>query len=130
MKCLDTDFLVAVLRGEPDAREKADQLDTEGRNATTSVNAFEVLYGSYRSHEREKNVEEARRLLTRLEILPLDLEASDRAGHIAADLSLRGMPIDFRDVLIAGIAVVTSSKLVTRNEKHFSRINALKLETW
>ncbi len=130
MKCLDSDFLVAILRNEPAAKGKASELEAEGRNATTAVNAFEVLYGAYRSAKREKNVEEATKLLARLEILPLDFEASDQAGRIAADLLLRGMHIDFRDVLIAGIATSASMKLVTRNEKHFSRINALKLEAW
>jgi hypothetical protein len=35
VKCLDTDFLVAILRGKNDAKSKMESLDAEGRNATT-----------------------------------------------------------------------------------------------
>jgi tRNA(fMet)-specific endonuclease VapC len=34
------------------------------------------------------------------------------------------------DVLLAGIAVANDAVLVTRNLKHFSRTEGLKLESW
>ena len=40
MNCIDTDFLVAVLRGRKDAERRMEELDKEGRQATTSVSAF------------------------------------------------------------------------------------------
>lgn len=40
MKCPDTDFLVALLRGKNDAKSKIESLDAGGRNATTTINAF------------------------------------------------------------------------------------------
>ena len=49
MKCLDTDFLVAILRGKDDAKSKMESLDAEGHNATTTINAFELFYGAYKS---------------------------------------------------------------------------------
>ena len=43
MKCLDTDLLVAILRGkDKDAEEKMKRLDQEGRHGTTTLNAFEL----------------------------------------------------------------------------------------
>lgn len=50
MKCLDTDLLVAILRGEREAQEKVLELDAgEVRNSTTAINSFEIFYGAYHS---------------------------------------------------------------------------------
>ena len=130
MKCLDTDLLVAILRGKETARDSVAALDESGRNATTSVNAFEIVYGAQRSARRGDNMKEALGLLDRLVVIPLDLPSARRAGEVAASLAARGEGIDYRDSMIAGIALESKLPLVTRNEKHFSRIKGLKLETW
>ena len=106
------------------------ELEEEGRQATTSVNAFELFYGAYRSAQRQKNVDRAKALLDRLDVLPFERSSADVAGEILAGLSSIGNPIDFRDVMIAGIVKSSGFVLVTRNRTHFSRVNGLKLESW
>ncbi|MGI0078179.1 MAG: type II toxin-antitoxin system VapC family toxin [Nitrososphaerales archaeon] len=130
MKCIDTDFLIAILRGKEDARRKMQELDRESRQATSSVTAFELFYGAYKSSEKTKSVEKVSTLLGRLDVLPLDYESSNRAGEVLASLSEDGKMIDFRDALVAGISMVNSMSLVTRNDKHFSRIRGLEIESW
>jgi predicted nucleic acid-binding protein len=130
MKCIDSDLLVAILRGNADAQSKMDELDTEGRNATTSINAFEIFYGAARSSKREKNLDEAKRMISRLEVMPLDIESANKAAVVAADLAEKGEQIDFRDVLVAGIALTNELSLVTKNARHFARIRNLTLESW
>ena len=130
MKCLDTDLLIAALRGVQEARNKISELDREGRHATTSINAFELFYGAFRSEEKRKNLESARRLLERLEVLPFDLGSSERAGEALARLASRGETIDYRDAMIAAIAGANGLTLVTRNERRFGRIHGVKLESW
>ena len=130
MKCLDTDLLVAILRGDVEAGEKMRQLDEEGRNATTSINAFEVFYGAYKSKRRETNVEGSKRLLSRMDILSLDGGAAEKAGNLFADLELEGLSVEFRDVLIAASSIESHLTLVTRNKKHYERISGLSIETW
>lgn len=130
MKCVDTDFLVAVLRGRKEAEHRLKELDAEGRQATTSVNAFELFYGACRSRDRLNNIEKTKALLGRMDILELDLSASEKAGEILAALAEEGSPIDFRDVMIAGISVVNGLPVMTRNSGHFSRIKGLKLQNW
>lgn len=105
------------------------ELESGGRAATTSVNAFEVFYGAYRSQKRS-NVEGTRRLLERLDVLPFDQESSESAGETLAGLAARGEMVDYRDVMIAAIARTRGLKLVTRNREHFSRIKGLELEHW
>src|ERR1700756_2987994 len=118
MKCLDTDLLVAILRGEKDARHVVDELDTAGRNCTTSVNAFELFYGANHSQRKSENVGKVRTLLQKLEVQPLSLVASETAGEILADLAIEGEAIDYRDAMIAGIVLESGVSLVTRNKKH------------
>jgi predicted nucleic acid-binding protein len=130
VKCLDTDLLVAILRGKEEARDPVGALDEIGREATTSVNAFEIVYGAQRSARRSENLTEALRLLGRLHVIPFDFPSAQRAGEIAAKLAAVGEGIDYRDSMIAGIALENGITLVTRNEKHFSRIKGLKLEAW
>ncbi|MDP7079573.1 MAG: type II toxin-antitoxin system VapC family toxin [Candidatus Undinarchaeales archaeon] len=128
--CLDTDLLVAILRGDPSARhfilgnEKGTQL------ATTTVNAFEVLFGANRSRKRKENLLATNRLLSRLHILPLDLESADEAASLFASLHDKGCPLDLRDTLIAAIALTKGYVLVTRNTKHFDRAKELGTKIW
>ena len=130
MKCLDTDLLIAILRGKREAQDKVAELDEEGKHATTSVNTFEIFFGAHRSARKSQNMKEALKLLERLEIIPFDLSSSQRAGEISANLVAKGEIIDYRDAMIAGIAIENDLTLVTRNKAHFTRIKSLTLETW
>jgi tRNA(fMet)-specific endonuclease VapC len=131
MVCLDTDFMVALLRGDPQAAAKAKELDKRGtRVATTPVNAFELFLGAHRSERREENVTRVLELLSSLETLEYDLWASEKAGSIAADLWSRGEPVGARDSMIAGIAMRHGEAILTRNVRHFSRIFLLRYEEW
>ena len=130
MKCLDTDFLVAILRGKENAERKMAEMDLEGRQSTTAVNAFELFYGAYKSAQRSTNVEKTKMMLQRLDVLSLGLESSEGAGEILADLAARGGSVDFRDAIIAGIARANGLTLVTRNSEHFARVKDLKIELW
>ncbi len=79
---------------------------------------------------QSENLKETIRLLDRLNVLPLDFSSSKRAAEISAKLGAAGEPIDYRDALIAAIALENDLTLVTRNKAHFSRIKGLKLKTW
>lgn len=106
------------------------ELDREGRQGTTSVNAFELFYGAFKSAQRRSNLEETTSLLEGVDVLPFGLESSKLAGEILADLQVRGESIDFRDAMIAGIARTNNLTLVTRNKGHFARIKGLAVEAW
>ena len=55
--CLDTDFLVALLRNRLEASKKAEEYDSLGVEAsTTLMNAFEIYLGAFRLKEAEKTL--------------------------------------------------------------------------
>jgi tRNA(fMet)-specific endonuclease VapC len=130
VKCLDTDLLVAILREKEEAKNHMTRLDAEGRQATTSVTAFELFYGAHKSRSTEENVNQSRKLLSRLLVLPLTTNSAERAGNIFAALEKKGATIDFRDAMIAGIAMENRLPLVTRNKSDFARIPGLSFEEW
>lgn len=63
-------------------------------------------------------------------VLLLDeLDIFEIASQIHADLEKNGDKIPDADVLIAAIALCKNKILITR-DKHFSKINGLKIENW
>jgi len=130
MKCLDTDLLVAILRGKEEAKRIVAELDEGAKGATTSVNAFELFFGANKSGRKDENIKQASKLLERLIIFSLDLASSQKAAEISAKLVAKGETIDFRDAMIAAIAVENGLTLVTRNKSHFKRVKGLQIEEW
>ena len=131
INCLDTDLLIAILRGKKEAFSKVLALDEDSKGAsTTAINAFEIFFGAYKSKMQSDNLRETERLIDRLNVIPLDFSSSKRAAEISANLSTIGEPIDYRDAMIAAIALENDLTLLTRNKSRFARIKNLKLETW
>ena len=129
--CLDTDFLVALLRDNREAVRKAVEFDaSQAETATTSMNAFEIYLGAYRSLEAQKNLKEAEALFESIPILSLTKESSRKSSEVLSGLLKEGMPIDLRDAIIAGIALTEGYTLMTRNVEHFGRIIGLSIERW
>jgi len=129
MKVFDTDFLVALLRGEDEVAGFLDRF-TEEETTTTSINSFELFRGAFKSGNREENLEKTSELLSSLNMISFDEPASRLAGEIYAELEKKGQPLEIRDCLVAAMTMANNATLVTRNLKHFSRVRGLKLEQW
>lgn len=124
---LDTNVIIEFLRGKPKCVHFITSLENRYRLATTTINTFELLYGAYKFKKKEENILKIKRFLTQLEIYYFDLEASEEAGKLLAELSNQGLSLEIRDIFIAAIAIKNDLSLVTYNVKHFSRINRLKI---
>lgn len=119
------------MRNHPEAVKMAEEYDSVRTEiSTTSMSAFEIYLGAFRSREAEKNIKQADDLLNSIKVLELTLESSRRSSEILSELLRRGEPIDLRDAIIAGITLVNGYTLVTRNVEHFKRITGLSIETW
>jgi tRNA(fMet)-specific endonuclease VapC len=119
----DTDVLIDYLAGrEPAAARVALELG-RGRLSTTVVSRFELLCGA-RGARQERLV---RGLLDAVPALPLDPEAADRAARVRLALEQTGRTIGMADSLIAGMVLAASGILLTRNRRHFERVNGLEL---
>jgi tRNA(fMet)-specific endonuclease VapC len=120
----DTDVLIDFLSGhEPVASVVASAIAAEEEMATTVVSRFELLSG-VRTAKQGRAVG---RLLEALSTLALDSPAADRAARVRRDLEKAGSSIGMADSLIAGIVLEHGGRLLTRNQRHFERVEGLPL---
>ena len=129
MICVDTDALISILRDENDSESILERLDKES-TSTTVINYYELIFGALRSQNKEENINETKKLLTKMKILEMSEESAEKAAEIHSELYETGKLIDLKDILIASIAITNGKKILTRNEKDFSKIKGLKTEKW
>ena len=131
MKILDTDFLIAILKKNPQVSELLIQLeDSKDRTTTTIFNAEELLYGALLTKSKKENHEITAEFISQFDILPYDILAMEETVKIKAYLKEKGERIGTTNERIAGIAIRNNASIVTRNTKHFSKIPHLKLQEW
>jgi tRNA(fMet)-specific endonuclease VapC len=131
MVCLETDFLIALIRKDKEALKNLGTLLAEDeRITTTPINASELFKGAYLSERIDDNLKAVRGILNRLELLDFTLGAAAYYGEIYSELKERGELIGDLDILVASIALANNEKLITRNIKHYNRIRELEIESW
>ncbi len=129
MYLLDTDTLIYSLKGsEPVLENLARHQHAPLR--ISAVSLMELYYGAYKSERVAASLASVRRIESAFSILPVDATISETFGMMKADLESKGTPLQDADLMIAATALSNNLVLVTNNEKHFSRIDGLKLENW
>ncbi|MFB6246646.1 MAG: PIN domain-containing protein [Candidatus Pacearchaeota archaeon] len=128
MACLDTSFIIDFLN-KGSGRETLEELENrdEEINVPSPV-ITELIKGIGSKHASKSEEKKINEFIDSLTALTLDRESAKTAGEIEVDLSKRGEKIGLTDVLIASIAIKNNEKLITKNEKHFSKINGLEVK--
>lgn len=126
---LDTNILVALLRGEADALRPRLR-EAHARVAASTVSEMELVLGVERSRRPEHNRQAVDELLSLVEVLPFDGLAAMHAGRIRARLAAEGRPIGPYDALLAGHARSLGLVMVTNNRREFDRVPGLEVEDW
>jgi toxin FitB len=137
MIILDTNVLSALMRAQPD-QVVLQWLDRQPDSSvwTTSITIMELRYGLQimpPGRRRERMTEELASILTeeieeRYAIF--DVAAAEHAGDLMAARRIRGRPVDFRDTMIAGIALSNRATLATRNTAHFADLSVKVVNPW
>lgn len=118
----DTDVLIDFLAGKGKSAERVARELDGGELVMTVIARFELLSGM-----TGRSQEALSALLEAVPALPLDSPAADRAAEVRRNLERSGQPIGMGDSLIAGIVLAVGGDLLTRNTRHFSRVNGLRL---
>lgn len=118
----DSDVLIDFLRGKASA-ERIERELRKGRVCTTVITAFELWAGA----KQQNQMRSVEILLLALPIINLDSQSAKRAGELKASLEQKGITLGMADSLIAGICLENKAKLFTRNYRHFSQVEGLKL---
>jgi len=131
MVCLDTSFIVALIRRDPKAEKRLENyVAGEAKLSTTPIAVCELFKGAYRSKRRDIEVRKIKDILAHLEILNFPIEACERYGKLANDLQLIGTQIGDLDAMIASIASTYNEPILTSDKKHFEKVQSLIVETW
>ena len=137
MIVLDTNVLSALMRTMPD-EAVVRWLDRQPADSVwvTSITVFEARFGLAllpqgrrrvgleRSFEKVLSEDLANR------VLDFDSAAATAAVRLAADRQRAGRVADFRDTLIAGVALARRATLATRNTGHFQGLDVPVVDPW
>jgi len=129
MYLLDTDTIVFNLKGNAAVRENL-LFHINDPIKTSAITLMELYYGAYKSQKVTGNLAKIKTIEKSLEIIPVGIESVEIFGMLKSKLEKTGSRLDDFDLIIAACALAHNLTLVTNNEKHFQRIEGLKLTNW
>jgi tRNA(fMet)-specific endonuclease VapC len=118
----DTDLLIDFLRGKGPGAPLVRELIVDHRLRVTAITAFELRVGADFLERRDDVLR-----LVQSRTFPLDPGSALRAGEVAATLRAAGQDIGMADCLQAGICLKFDLPFATRNRRHFTRVESLRL---
>ena len=132
MYLFDTDTLSNLLAKRPSARllKRLREIPAAAQ-FTSSITVGEIYYGIHKSDRPDYYRGRLEQLVwPHVQIVPFDRLAAETYGDLRAELERKGERLSDPDLMIAAIALSRSLVMVTRNVKHFGRIDKLKVENW
>lgn len=129
---LDTNIISHMMRETTGIAFKNFAATTQGNPNCPVVTSIVVLCELQLGLRRQPNarLEAAlERILTGIEVLPVDTAVAPRYAELRTVLELQGTPIDPNDTLIAAHALTLGATLVT-GDAEFGRVPGLQLENW
>jgi len=127
---LDSDTLSEISRGHQAVTKRAQSyLKRHGRFTVTAITVFERLRG-YRAALRDgkpyaAHLRQFEAFIASCIVLPMDTRSADVAATIWAGLSAKRQRA-LGDILIAAVTAANGLTLVTRNQRDFTPIAAIK----
>lgn len=137
MILLDTNVLSAMMQVVPE-EVVARWLDQQPFDSiwTSTITVMEIRAGLIAMPAGRRRDGLKQSLSTLLEekirgrIASFDTSAAECAAELMAVRKLRGRPVDWRDNMIAGIALATRATLATRNTSHFEDLSVPVVNPW
>src|ERR671914_290835 len=126
---LDTNILSHLVK-EP-AGIVAHRIEAVGEDAicTSIIIASELRFGAEKKGSPRLSAQ-LEKVLSALEILPLEEPADRHYAAIRAHLQRIGQPIGYNDMFIAAHALALSLTLVTHSQAEFAHVPGLTIENW
>src|SRR3989344_4150404 len=123
MYCLDTNIIVAFLRGDDAIAEKI----AGSQICITWLTVCELYRGIFLSKQAVANKAQLERFLEVVEILNFSQAACELYGTLYKTLKNTGLPTQDMDLLISALCMANNKMIVTRNIKDFKNIPNLKV---
>ncbi len=129
MFLLDTDTIIFSLKGHPAVNDHLRRHVNDPMKISV-ISFMELYYGAYKSQQVTSNLAKLKTLEQSFEMIPLGGESAEIFGRLKSQLEKNGTKLDDFDLGIASCALAHNLILVTRNLKHFQRIEGLHLVDW
>ena len=126
---LDTSTCIELLRGNQIVRQHC--VEHNQLCCISAITAIELLYGAYDAPERyrEKEIAKAKMLIDYYTIVGID-EIPEAFSREKLRLESIGQIIEDFDLMIGITGREAGMTIVTHNQKHFNRIDSIKIEDW
>lgn len=122
---LDTTVLVDIDRGVE--QRKMNHLISLSPHIVSSATIMEISTGFFRSNRKAIMLDE---FISPLTVIPINRKVARKAGKIAAGLIDKGNRIEINDLYIAATALLHEETVLTKNVKHYGRIDDLEVADW
>lgn len=129
MYLLDTDIIIYSLKGNERVQRHL-QLHLNDPIKISVITLMELYYGAQKSTKISVNLAKIKTIEQYFEIVPVGLEIVEIFGMLKAQLEKEGDRLDDFDLIVASSALANNLTVITNNEKHFKRIDGLKVENW
>lgn len=123
---VDSDLIIDGLKNIPAVLTLLQGTASDGM-AVSTITLAEVYEGAFNTEYPARHIADARRFLERYVTLDATDPVSEIFAGIRADLRRQGNLIPDMDLLIAATALTFDLALLTRNDRHFSRVPGLRL---
>jgi len=125
---LDTDTVSLLVRKNSSVMERLVKHEDD-EICISAISYAELRFGLEKKGS-ERLFNEVSAILGKLSIMDFTDAQSELYGKIRLKLEKSGTPLGDMDMLIAAAAQSAGAILVSRNVKHFSKIEGIKLEDW
>ncbi|MDO8428687.1 MAG: type II toxin-antitoxin system VapC family toxin [Candidatus Diapherotrites archaeon] len=129
MYCLDTNIIIAWLKGDSKIIQKISTL-TKAEIGITAITLCELYKGAYLHAQASEKVLQINELADNIFLMEFGKNACQLFGKDFLHLQKKGKMTQAMDLIIASIAKAHNATLVTRNLKDFENISELKIEVW
>jgi tRNA(fMet)-specific endonuclease VapC len=132
MYLFDTDIVSNLVKKRPSPYliERL-RLIPQEEQYISSITIGEIVYGAYKSDQKEKHLTQLKdKLIPLVQLIPFDEKEAVTYGEIRSILEKSGTLLNDTDLMIAATAVANNLVLITGKEKHFSVIKNLQVENW
>ena len=125
MYLIDTDICIQFMRNE---REVADFISGLDDINISVITLSELFFGIYNSKNAEKHKKALADFLTNVSLLNVDFFIANSFGKIKAKLKNKGSFTGDFDMMNAAFALTYDLIIVTRNIKHYEKIEGIKIK--
>jgi len=130
MYFLDTNTCIYFLNGTSESIKQKLLTTPPKEIAVPAVVKAELLFGAYKSKNRNDNIVKVEMFLKPFRLISFDAEACYRYADIRFKCEIIGTPVGPNDLCIAATVSAHNGILVTHNTNEFKLIEGLRLEDW